>query len=355
MSSTRHTSRIGCHRAACAAAAAPINPIPEKPMNTNVAPVTAANGQNILLVGGCGYIGSSLYPRLKAAGFSVTVCDLLRRGNPLGLSVLNRDYDELSAQELAGYDAVLWFGGHSSVGQSIEDPNGAIGNNCLNLFSMAKRLSPHTKLIYASSGSLYSRQGSGLVPASESQVAQIPSQNAYDISKFAFDYLASNFLGNFYALRMGTLAGFSPNLRQELVFNAMNLAAVRTGKVHLKNSESCRTILFLDDLWCLINKLLVTQQQPGIFNAGSQSFTMGELANAIASTWNAQVIFEGESPTYSFLLDTTRMRAICGNDLPTTKFAQRCTDFVDACQQARLVDRRTVAHTSSLVHGEQGA
>jgi nucleoside-diphosphate-sugar epimerase len=290
---------------------------------------TPACPLRILLIGGCGYIGSYLYLRLKQVGFDVQVVDQLKRGNPLGISVLQVDYADLDNDFLLNFDAVLWFAGHSSVGQSIEDPSGAVSNNCLNLFSFAKRLPEHTKLIYASSGSLYSTKFAPVAPASESSLANIPSQNAYDISKFAFDYLANSFLSNFFALRMGTLAGYSPNLRSELVFNAMNIAAVTTGRVHLKNCDSHRTILFLSDLWALVYKLLITKQQPGVYNAGSLSFKMGELAQGIASTWNAQVFYEGDSDTYSFLLDTTRMKAICGQDLAIADLSQRCREFID--------------------------
>ncbi len=286
-------------------------------------------GINVLLVGGCGYIGSYMHGKLKQNGFGVTVVDRGARGNPGAIpDVIDAAYDSLDTDFLAAFDAVLWFGGHSSVGQSVQDPKGALSNNCLDLFNFAKKLRPETKLIYASSGSLYSSKGVNTVPASEASLAAIPSQNPYDISKFAFDYIAQNFLDNFYALRMGTLSGYSPNIREELVFNAMNLSAVRTGQVRLMNSESNRTILFLADLWVLLRKLLVTKQQPGIFNVGSNSFRMGELAHVVAMTWDAQVLYQGESETYSFLLDTTKMKAICGAELPVSDLQTRCREFI---------------------------
>jgi UDP-glucose 4-epimerase len=291
--------------------------------------ITSPTLQKILLIGGCGYIGSYLYQRLINEGFKVTVVDQLKRGNPLGLTVIQDDYTNLQDDFLSQFSTVLWFGGHSSVSQSMTDPDGAVANNCLNLFAFAKRLPVSTKLIYASTGSLYSTKSTTVVPASENNLTSIPSHNAYDISKFAFDYLAKTFLSNFYALRMGTLAGFSPNLRPELVFNAMNIAAVTTGRLHLKNSDSYRTILFLSDLWALVRKLLTTQQQPGFYNAGSFSFKMGELAQVVSTTWNSQVMYEGDSDTYSFLLDSTRMKAICGNDLESTNLSQRCLEFIE--------------------------
>lgn len=286
------------------------------------------SGRKVLLVGGCGYIGSYLYLHLNRLGFRVTVVDLIKRGNPLGIQVIQDDYVNLSNSLIRQFDVVLWFGGHSSVAQSIADPDGALANNCLNLFSFAKRLPEHTKFIYASSGSLYSTTSRCVVPADENSMTGVPSQNAYDISKFAFDYLAKNFLRNFYALRMGTLSGYSPNLRSELVFNAMNISAATTSQVRLKNSESYRTILHLSDLWAFVYKLIVTQQVPGVYNVGSMSFKMGDLAESIAGVWGANIVDEGNSETYSFLLNITRMEEICGNDFLSIDLSQRCQDFI---------------------------
>ena len=65
------------------------------------------------------------------------------------------------------------------------------------------------------------------------------------------------------------------------------------------------------------------------------SFKMGELAQGIASTWDAQVLYKGDSDTYSFMLDTTKMRAICGSDLSGAGLQQRCRDFMEQYQSAQ--------------------
>ena len=284
--------------------------------------------KNILLVGGCGYIGTFLYKRLKEAGCSVVVCDTLKRGNPLKLDVINKDYAELDEIELKNYDAVLWFAGHSSVGISVNDPEGAIKNNCLNLYSFVQRLPATTKFIYASSASLYSRKDSDITASSEESLVTIPAQNPYDISKFAFDYIAQGFLKNFYGLRMGTLSGYSPNLRPELVFNAMNISANKSGTVFLKNATSNRTILFLDDLWILIRQLIYCEYPSGFINVGSVSNSLDWLAHKIAEVWGAKVVDEGNSESYSFLLDTSLMRRICGKDLKPRDFSAECRDLL---------------------------
>lgn len=289
----------------------------------------------VLLIGGCGYIGSYLYPRLVEASYDVVVCDRQTRGNPGGVPVQFGDYAQLSREDLAGFDAVLWFAGHSSVQQAVQDPQGALENNCLDMFTLFKRLPSKTKFIYASTASLYStREITGLA-STENSLINIPSQNAYDASKFAFDYLAKNFLDNYYGLRMGTLSGYSPNLRSELVFNAMNIAAVQQGQVRLRNGESRRTILFLSDLWVLVKNLLESEHQSGFYNAGSHSSSMVEIATGVASTWGAKIRYEGDSETYSFTLDCTRMKAICGADLVALPFEERCRQFIAEYQKGQ--------------------
>lgn len=272
--------------------------------------------ERILLIGGLGYIGCYLYKRLLETGAEIQVCDIGHRGNPLKISYRNLPYWAIPRSELLNYDVVLWFAGHSSVGQSVSDPQGALQNNCLRLFEFAQKLDKRTKFIYASSASLYSSQGKDPPVATEQALVNIPAQNPYDISKFAFDYIASNFLVNFYGLRMGTLSGWSPNLRSELVFNAMNISATRDSLVKLQNGSAWRSILFLEDLWILVKTLLQRDMEPCFINAASITLTMRQLAEAIADLWDADVQDQGEFLTYSFRLDCSLMRTICVEMLP---------------------------------------
>jgi nucleoside-diphosphate-sugar epimerase len=211
----------------------------------------------------------------------------------------------------------------------LEDPQGALANNCLDLYQFALRLPEHVKLIYASTASLYSSSDHVVALSAESSLLMIPEQNAYDISKFAFDYFAKNHLKNFYGLRMGTLAGHSPNLRPELVFNAMSLAAKNKGVIQLKNSRSMRTILFLNDLWVLVKNLLKHDHEPGFYNAGSYTGSMADLAMGISKVWGARIEHKGESTTYSFALDVTRMRVVCGHELLPCSLEEASRQFIE--------------------------
>ena len=68
---------------------------------------------------------------------------------------------------------------------------------------------------------------------------------------------------------------------------------------------------------------------PGFINAGSLNCNLGQLAHQIAEVWGAKVIDDGNSETYSFLLDTSLMKSICRKELKPRDFSQVCHDFFE--------------------------
>jgi len=260
----------------------------------------------ILLIGGLGYIGSYLYGFLSKLGYEVNICDDIRRANPAGLLCKYPfNYDNLSSKELSSYDVVLWFAGHSSVQLSTKDPKGAIGNNMVDLLEFLKKLpTEKIKFIYASTASLYS----GEVGLASESARVVPNGNAYDISKFSFDYLSPTYHNNLYGLRMGTLAGYSPNIRAELIFNQMCLSAFFNKKVYIANKDKYRSLLFLSDLAEVVSILLkIPSANPGFYNCASFSFSIESLGKQIANYFGAEIVELPSSETYSFQIDTDKI------------------------------------------------
>ena len=70
----------------------------------------------ILVAGGAGYLGSVLVPRLRERGYDVDVVDLLWFGNylPADITILQKDVAQLTEEELAGYDQVIYLAGLSN-------------------------------------------------------------------------------------------------------------------------------------------------------------------------------------------------------------------------------------------------
>jgi UDP-glucose 4-epimerase len=261
----------------------------------------------ILLVGGLGYIGSYLNQYLLNLGINVDICDHVKRPN-LALNAEIKypySYTGLTAKDLAQYDSILWFAGHSSVFESNKDPIGALNNNMINLIDFLKKIpNEDTLFVYASTASLYT----GVAGPSKEDAKVVPYENAYDISKFSFDYLAPRFHKKIIGLRMGTLSGFSRNIRPELIFNSMMLNAHFRGEVKIANKEKIRSILFLSDLAETIKIFLSKKSFPfGFYNASSFTFSIGELGEKISQFTNAKITMLPDSETYSFAIDNSKI------------------------------------------------
>lgn len=292
----------------------------------------------LLLVGGCGYIGSYLYPQLQRDGFEVDICDLTLRGNPGYPIRFAHDYALLTAEQLSDYTHVLWFAGHSSVASAMADPTGALRNNCLKLFELTQKLAPQARIIYASTASLYSCADRIPVPSMEEQLI-FPRNNPYDISKFAFDYIAAGFVNDFVGLRMGTLCGHSPNLRRELIFNKMNLSALECGKVEVSNRQSYRSLLFLSDLYQVVRRCVeIEKVASGFINVASLSLSIGDIAERIAAHHQVGVIEHAGIPGYSFMLDVRKARHLF-NLRFDEDFSGQCMAFT-ACERAMSSTRQ---------------
>ena len=280
-----------------------------------------------LLLIGDGYIGQFLFNSLNKRGHECTVISQSIKDN--SDKKIARRFQDLTSSFLANFTHILWFAGHSSVAKSKLDPIGAMRNNVISLFELACKLPVDAKLIYASSASVYS----GLEDGKISSIGDglLSSVNEYDSSKKSFDLLMENVDFNAVGLRMGTVCGYSPKLRSELIFNAMNISALEKKLVNVTNKKSLRTILFLDDLLCTVLDQLETQRTSQNFiNVGSLNLSIGELANTIADFYGVPVIDHGDTGTYSFSMN---FEPCSQNSLRPDLIQSQCLQFKEAYQK----------------------
>jgi len=205
------------------------------------------------------------------------------------------------------------------------------GHHQLSAISLVRRRPARTRLIYASTASIYSiehsENASQLPPELSESETRLDPRNPYDCSKISFDALARCFVENAVGLRLGTVCGYGPNMRGELIFNAMNRTAIDESRVHVSNRQVSRNILFLDDLANYICALIkIDGPLPSILNTGSMNLTIGELAETVAEFYNVPIIAEPNIKTYSFRMDCRLLQSLSG--LPrAVSLVDRCAEF----------------------------
>jgi nucleoside-diphosphate-sugar epimerase len=251
----------------------------------------------ILLIGSQGYIGTYLYEKFAQYGYEIHGIDLNGSKNR-DQNLLVQKYQNLDVNFLSKYSIVLFFAGVSSVKSANDNPMYTIEQNTIDMWNFAKLCDDaRVRLIYASSGSVYAdNTGNLLFTASETTL------NSYDASKLAFDLVVRYANANALGLRMGTVSGWSMKIRPELIFNSMCISAIEKKKIYVSNPQNYRSILFLDDLFSILLRLLNEVNVLGQIPCSSYSGTIGQIAAAIANHFSAEVELLDGNSTYSFAL-----------------------------------------------------
>ena len=244
----------------------------------------------ILIIGGCGYVGSALNNYLK--NHEITNVDLnwfsdITFGNSISV-----DYrDEALTPIIRESEVVILLAGHSSV-KMCDDRLSSYYNNVRNFVELTNRLTPKQKFIYASSSSVYGNTNASEIAEDNVDFSPI---NYYDMTKLHIDHIAQLSGLDYYGLRFGTVNGPAPHVRSDVMINAMTNTAMTKGEIHVFNADTKRSILGISDLVKAIEKIIDTKESyPGIYNLASFTSTSGEIAEAVGLVNEVPVINKDE-------------------------------------------------------------
>ena len=247
----------------------------------------------LLIAGGAGYVGSALVPRLLARGYDVDVLDLLWFGNylPRQVGILNRDIFELSEEELTSYDQVIFLAGLSNDPMADYSPSkNFIFNAAAPAFlaHIAKKAKVK-KFIYASSCSVYGYTQNELYD----ETSPVSSCYPYGISKLQGEEAVMHLADDDFSvisLRKGTVSGYSPRMRFDLIINTMFRSAMKNSVITVNNPAIWRPILSIDDaVTAYIRAVEANASVSGIFNVASGNYTVGEIGDQVKEVIEAKL------------------------------------------------------------------
>lgn len=199
-----------------------------------------APGIGVLVAGGAGYIGCVLAERLLERGYRVRILDRLWWGEqPLAalrdrIELVAADVRDVPPEAFDGIDAVINLSGLSNDPTAEFDPEANWQMNALATESLGKACVERgiKRFVFASSCSLYD----GLPPGMHDEEAPISPKGAYATSKRygeeALLKLAERGL-DAGIVRNGTVYGWSPRMRFDLVVNTFVKDALLNGELEL--------------------------------------------------------------------------------------------------------------------------
>ncbi len=250
-------------------------------------------GMKLLIAGGAGYLGTTLIPKLFERGYSVDVVDLFWFGNnlPPETNILNKDIFALTVADLTGYDQVVFLAGLSNDPMAEYSPSmNFIFNAAAPAFLayIAKKAGVR-RYIYASSCSVYGYTENELYD----ETRQVASSYPYGISKLQGEQAVMNLKDDSFSvisLRKGTVSGYSPRMRLDLVVNTMFKCAIRDGEIIVNNPSIWRPIISIEDAAsAYIRAIEANEMVSGIFNVTSGNYTVGEVADQVKTQIEEQM------------------------------------------------------------------
>src|SRR5579862_9124860 len=242
----------------------------------------------ILIAGGAGYVGSVLIPRLLDRGYKVDVVELFWFGNhlPRQVGVLNKDIFQLTVEDLESYDQVIFLAGLSNDPMAEFSPSKNFIFNAAApayLGYMAKNAKVR-RYIYASSCSVYGYTVNELYD----ETRPVASSYPYGISKLQGEQAAMQMADENFSvisLRKGTISGYSPRMRFDLIINTMFKSALKEHNITINNPAIWRPILSIRDAaTAYIRPIEANEHISGIFNIASGNYTVGEVGDLVKAT-----------------------------------------------------------------------
>src|ERR1700758_1855183 len=200
----------------------------------------------ILIAGGAGYVGSVLIPRLLDRGYKVDVVDLFWFGNhlPRQVGILDRDIFQLTVEDLEPYEQVIFLAGLSNDPMAEYSPNKNFVFNAAapSYLAYIAKKAKVKRYVYASSCSIYGYTENELYDETRSVSSSYP----YGISKLQGEQAALQLIDDKFsviALRKGTISGYSPRMRLDLIINTMFKSAMKGRTITVNNPSIWRPIL----------------------------------------------------------------------------------------------------------------
>ncbi len=239
----------------------------------------------LLVAGGAGYLGSVLIPRLLDRGYEVDVVELFWFGNslPAEVGILNKDIFSLAVDDLRRYDQVIFLAGLSNDPMAEYSPS---KNFVLNAAAPAylgyiAKNAGIKRYIYASSCSVYGYTENELYD----ETRHVSSSYPYGISKLQGEQAALQLMSDDFSvisLRKGTISGYSPRMRLDLIVNTMFKTAMRDELITVNNPSIWRPILSIDDAaTAYVRAVEANARISGVFNLASGNYTVGEVADIV--------------------------------------------------------------------------
>lgn len=253
-------------------------------------------GQNILVIGGAGYIGSALLGKLLAKGHNVRLLDLMVFGDdPIrhllhfkNLEVMHGDFRHVESvvEAMQGMDTVIHLGAIVGDPACSLDESLTIDVNLTATRMIGELAKAHgvRRFVFASTCSVY-----GACDEILDERSFVRPISLYGQTKLASEQILSKMANERFkptVVRFATIYGLSGRTRFDLVVNLLAAKAKLEGKITVNGGAQWRPFVHVDDAAAAVARIVEAPLEivaGEIFNVGSneQNYTITQIGELV--------------------------------------------------------------------------
>lgn len=312
--------------------------------------------ENVLVIGGAGYIGSALLPKLLDEGYNVRLLDLLLYGTEPIEEVVDHEHLEIVegdlrhsenvVQAMQGIDAVIHLGAIVGDPACELDEKATIEINlaATRMIAAVAKAADIERFIFASTCSVYGAAETDEMLDEQSVLRPV---SLYARSKIASERVLRQMADEDFQptyLRFGTIYGLSGRTRFDLVVNLLTAKAKHQGKITIYGGDQWRPFVHVDDAARGIHKALRAPLEivgNEIFNIGSdaQNYTIDQVGEVIhEQVPDSEIVHVGpdaDARDYRVSFEKARNKLTY---LPNWSLADGVRQVVDAIDNGEVED-----------------
>jgi len=296
----------------------------------------------ILVTGGCGYVGTPLTEALLArTDHAVTVVDTTWFGNYLQphprLTVCVRDIRAMDGFDLSRYDTIFHLAGIANDPSAELNPRASWEVNVLATMRLADRAARQgvRQFVFPSSGAVY---GVRSEPRITEDLDPMPISD-YNKTKMVAERVILSYSDAMTTtiFRPATVCGYSRRMRLDLAVNGLTKQALANRHITVFGGSQVRPNIHIDDLVDLY-LFALERRLAGVYNAAFENLTVLEIAKLVATRIDADIDVQSSTvDPRSYRLCSDRLRAT--GFTPGKNVSMAIGELAAAYRDGRLTDQ----------------
>jgi nucleoside-diphosphate-sugar epimerase len=267
---------------------------------------------NILITGGCGYVGTVLTETLLNDGHKITVIDTQWFGNHLkehpDLVNIKGDIRNIESINLEKIDTILHLANIANDPAVELNPTLSWEVNVLAAQQLAdKAIRNGVKhFVYASSGSVYGVKDE---PQVTEDLSLVPI-SVYNKTKMVAERVLLSYQDKMqvHCIRPATVCGMSPRMRLDVSVNMLTFQALKNKKITVFGGDQTRPNIHMKDMVRVYQHFVNNSNiESGCYNAGFENISILQIAEMVKNKLGAEIIVSESNDPRSYRQNSDKL------------------------------------------------